>query len=106
MVYASYPWVIILVVSFFSNLLRFSLGVDGGGIRGLSALIILRKILEKYQDLHNPTELPRPHEVFDMAGGTSTGGFVYNTQVSMKAMLIIAHTQVDRPYAVSPQDDY
>jgi patatin-like phospholipase/acyl hydrolase len=39
-------------------------------MRGLSSLLILRAILLKI-DGKKP---PEPHEVFDLAGGTSTGG--------------------------------
>jgi patatin-like phospholipase/acyl hydrolase len=48
---------------------------DGGGIRGLSELIILREIMQRIQrqeDLHEP---PRPCDHFDMICGTGTGGY-------------------------------
>lgn len=44
--------------------------LDGGGVRGLSSLLILRYLM-KLMDPKNP---PKPCEVFDMIGGTSTGG--------------------------------
>lgn len=46
--------------------------IDGGGIKGLSALCILAKLME----LINPDDPPKPCHVFDMIGGPSTGGFV------------------------------
>jgi patatin-like phospholipase/acyl hydrolase len=46
------------------------LALDGGGVRGLSALMILRQLMETI-DLENP---PKPCDYFDMIGGTSTGG--------------------------------
>jgi patatin-like phospholipase/acyl hydrolase len=46
------------------------LALDGGGVRGLSSLLILRRLMEAI-DPHNP---PKPCDVFDMIGGTSTGG--------------------------------
>src|SRR5688572_23241639 len=50
---------------------------DGGGVRGLSSLYILRNLMDKLQDLDpNATELPKPCDVFDMIGGTSTGGLI------------------------------
>ena len=49
---------------------------DGGGIRGLSPLIMLREILYRIQQEERLPELPRPCDVFDLAGGTSTGGYV------------------------------
>jgi len=49
---------------------------DGGGVRGLSELIILREIMERIQYQRGLEELPLPCDYFDMIGGTSTGGFV------------------------------
>jgi predicted acylesterase/phospholipase RssA len=52
------------------------LSLDGGGIRGLSSLQILKQLLEgvaREQDLDEP---PKPCEFFDMIGGTSTGGLI------------------------------
>lgn len=46
---------------------------DGGGVRGLSSLIILKRVMDilgakmKRQDL-------QPYQYFDLIGGTSTGG--------------------------------
>lgn len=47
--------------------------LDGGGIKGLSSLYILEKILMT-KDPDRPD--PNPWEYFDMIGGTSTGGSV------------------------------
>ena len=46
------------------------LALDGGGVRGLSALMILEKLMETV----DPIDPPRPCNYFDMIGGTSTGG--------------------------------
>ena len=46
------------------------LALDGGGVRGLSALMILQQLMESV----NPDEPPKPCDYFDMIGGTSTGG--------------------------------
>ena len=46
------------------------LALDGGGVRGLSALIILEQLMETI----NPETPPKPCDYFDMIGGTSTGG--------------------------------
>jgi patatin-like phospholipase/acyl hydrolase len=46
------------------------LALDGGGVRGLSALIILKQLIEAV----NPDSPPKPCNYFDMIGGTSTGG--------------------------------
>ena len=46
--------------------------LDGGGVRGLSSLQIVRHLMESV----NPDFPPRPCEYFDMIGGTSTGGLI------------------------------
>lgn len=46
--------------------------LDGGGVRGLSSLYILKLLLERL----NPTQPPQPWQFFHMIGGTSTGGYV------------------------------
>ena len=46
------------------------LSLDGGGVRGLAGLMILKYMMEAI-DAQSP---PKPCEVFDIIGGTSTGG--------------------------------
>lgn len=48
------------------------LSLDGGGVRGLSSLLVLKRIMEEV-DPDNP---PHPRDWFDMIGGTSTGGLI------------------------------
>jgi patatin-like phospholipase/acyl hydrolase len=48
------------------------LALDGGGVRGLSALLILEQLMETI-DPENP---PKPCDYFDMIRGISTGGWV------------------------------
>lgn len=48
------------------------LSLDGGGIRGLSSLLIIQQLMETI----NPDNPPRPCEYFDMICGTSTGGLI------------------------------
>lgn len=48
-------------------------GQDGGGVRGLSALLILEYLMERINEDHDPPK--QPWEVFDLIGGTSTGGY-------------------------------
>jgi patatin-like phospholipase/acyl hydrolase len=48
------------------------LALDGGGVRGLSALHILKQLMELV-DSENP---PKPCDYFDLIGGTSTGGLI------------------------------
>jgi hypothetical protein len=52
------------------------LALDGGGIRGLSELLILFKLMEELKELTGATEAPHPADVFDIICGTSTGGLV------------------------------
>jgi len=48
------------------------LALDGGGVRGLSTLQILKQLM----DTIDPESPPKPCNYFDMIGGTSTGGLV------------------------------
>jgi hypothetical protein len=54
------------------------LALDGGGVKGLTSLLILRRLMVQLKrDPTDPGEdLPRPCEVFDLIGGTSTGGLI------------------------------
>ena len=51
------------------------LTLDGGGVRGLSSLLILKEIMEEVARKTGEVE-PRPCEYFDLIGGTSTGGLI------------------------------
>ena len=48
------------------------LSLDGGGVKGLSSLFALKVLMEAI----DPDSPPRPCEVFDLIGGTGTGGHV------------------------------
>ncbi|CZS93915.1 uncharacterized protein RCO7_08074 [Rhynchosporium graminicola] len=50
------------------------LSLDGARVRGLSTLIILRYLMANIHDGLPPHEKRKPYEVFDLIGGTSTGG--------------------------------
>ncbi|KAJ5169056.1 uncharacterized protein N7482_004650 [Penicillium canariense] len=52
------------------------LSLDGGGIRGLSSLLILERIMVKVRDARHLSYVPRPCDHFDLIGGTSTGGII------------------------------
>ena len=58
------------------------LSLDGGGIRGLSALYISKKLMKRI----DPINLPKPCEQFDMIAGTGTGGYVLSLR-PMKSTL-------------------
>ncbi|KAK3935444.1 acyl transferase/acyl hydrolase/lysophospholipase [Diplogelasinospora grovesii] len=48
------------------------LALDGGGVRGLSSLMILKQLMSTV----DPDSPPKPCDYFDMIGGTSTGGLI------------------------------
>ena len=52
------------------------LSLDGGGVRGLSALYILKNLMRNVNSERQRRGLSavKPCEVFDLIGGTSTGG--------------------------------
>ncbi|KAL2886886.1 Vegetative incompatibility protein HET-E-1 [Ceratocystis lukuohia] len=52
------------------------LSLDGGGVCGLSSLLILENIMECIQKSESSSEAPRPCDRFDLIGGTGTGGAV------------------------------
>ncbi len=52
------------------------LSLDGGGVRGLSSLYILRDIMLQLSLERGSQTILRPCDVFDLIGGTSTGGYV------------------------------
>jgi len=54
------------------------LSLDGGGVRGLSTLYILKNIMDKLNDNRQKAGSPavQPCEIFDLIGGTSTGGLI------------------------------
>ncbi|KAI1356632.1 phospholipase [Xylaria sp. FL0043] len=54
------------------------LSLDGGGVRGLSTLYVLQRIMSRLNDERREIGLPdvKPCEVFDLIGGTSTGGLI------------------------------
>ncbi|RDW59053.1 hypothetical protein BP5796_11977 [Coleophoma crateriformis] len=52
------------------------LSLDGGGIKGISELLILQHIMTAVRDELELEEEPRPCDYFDLVGGTSTGGLI------------------------------
>ena len=52
--------------------------LDGGGVRGLSSLYILLQLMTAIE----PANPPKPCEVFDLIGGTGTGGLVFLFEIS------------------------
>lgn len=53
------------------------LSLDGGGVRGLFSIMVLEKALEEVHQLEGGIgSTPKPCEVFNLIGGTSTGGLL------------------------------
>lgn len=59
------------------------LALDGGGVRGLSSLLIVQRLLQEVQRIMEENgqsttdgKPPRPCEYFDLICGTSTGGLI------------------------------
>ncbi|KAJ9161398.1 Patatin-like protein 2 [Coniochaeta hoffmannii] len=52
------------------------LSLDGGGVRGVSELVMLDRIMRRVQEIEGLPELPRPCDYFDLMAGTSTGGLI------------------------------
>ena len=58
------------------------LSLDGGGVRGLSTLLILKELMAQLsREMESPEDdsqfsLPLPCDYFDLICGTSTGGLI------------------------------
>ena len=50
--------------------------IDGGGIKGYTALLILRRILRTLSAEASGSPPPKPCDIFDLIAGTSTGGII------------------------------
>jgi len=86
------------------HLCQFSIYVlitpDGGGVRGVSELIILQQLMLNIQKYYRLPTIPKPCEVFDMIGGTSTGGLI----AIMLGRLQMSVDQVLDEYTVLSKD--
>jgi len=66
----------------FTDIMSYGLtfGVDAGGPQGISQLLILKDVMEKLSEdeiSNSEGSVKRPCEVFDMIGGSGTGGSVW-----------------------------
>lgn len=58
------------------------LALDGGGVKGISSLVVLGAIMEQVkaleieQEINNSENERLPKDYFELAGGTSTGGLI------------------------------
>ncbi|CAE6503534.1 unnamed protein product, partial [Rhizoctonia solani] len=53
--------------------------IDGGGVRGLSSLLLLQEVMNRLQVLEGQGELVKPVDWFDVIAGTGTGGLIFAT---------------------------
>ena len=67
------------------------LSLDGGGVRGLSTLMILRALMNRINAERSDRgqAAVKPCQLFDLIGGTSTGGYVSCTRISFSANAIV-----------------
>ncbi|KAH7335104.1 acyl transferase/acyl hydrolase/lysophospholipase, partial [Pyrenochaeta sp. MPI-SDFR-AT-0127] len=49
---------------------------DGGGVRGLSELVILQELMSRVNKKRRRHDQLEPWQLFDMIGGSSTGGLM------------------------------
>jgi patatin-like phospholipase/acyl hydrolase len=72
------------------------LSLDGGGVRGISSLYILKELMAQASRQlaadkpDEPSSIPRPCQVFDMICGTSTGGLI--ALMLGRLEMVIPHT--------------
>jgi patatin-like phospholipase/acyl hydrolase len=52
------------------------LALDGGGVRGIVALVMLQELMARVQKRDGLKQVPRPADYFELAAGTSTGGII------------------------------
>ena len=52
------------------------LALDGGGVRGIVALVLLEELMKRVKAREGLAEVPRPADYFELAAGTSTGGII------------------------------
>ncbi|KAK3356214.1 acyl transferase/acyl hydrolase/lysophospholipase [Neurospora tetraspora] len=50
------------------------LSLDGGGVRALSEVMMLDRIMKRIQEKNGLTEIPKPCDYFHLIGGIGTGG--------------------------------
>ncbi|KAI3391247.1 hypothetical protein diail_7682, partial [Diaporthe ilicicola] len=52
------------------------LALDGGGVRGVMSLVVLKELMKRVQKRKGLDKEPRPVDYFELAAGTSTGGII------------------------------
>ena len=76
------------------------LTIDGGGLQGITTLIVLDKLLKTIsQESEDPEKVLRPCDVFDVISGTGTGGwlalFLGRFQMSVSTAMAEWHSLID-----------
>jgi Patatin-like phospholipase len=66
--------------------------LDGGGVRGISALVILEEIMKEVRRRENLKDVPLPCDYFDLIGGTSTGGLIAIMLGRLRMVLTVLRT--------------
>ncbi|CVK94922.1 related to calcium-independent phospholipase A2 [Fusarium mangiferae] len=74
------------------------LSLDGGGVRGLSSLYVLKRIMDGYNaERKKLGQSPqKPADIFDLIGGTSTGGLI---------AIMLGRLQMDVDECISAYND-
>jgi hypothetical protein len=72
-------------------------------VRGLSTLLILDYLMRRVNEGRPIAQQRKPHEIFDMIGGTSTGGYALNVLIRVES-LVLRPIQIDR-YNDRPLED-
>lgn len=80
------------------------LSIDGGGVRGLSALVLLEQLMEHVNDKRESQGLGKqePWELFDLIGGTSTGGYAVSFRLA--GVKVADSRQAHSDFTRSPTD--
>ncbi|KAF5630109.1 calcium-independent phospholipase A2 [Fusarium sp. NRRL 52700] len=74
------------------------LSLDGGGVRGLSSLYVLKRIMDGHNAERNKfgQSPQKPADIFDLIGGTSTGGLI---------AIMLGRLQMDVDECISAYND-
>ncbi|KAK1600469.1 acyl transferase/acyl hydrolase/lysophospholipase [Colletotrichum navitas] len=76
--------------------LVYLLSLDGGGIRGISELVILHEIMKRLKEVAGLKEEPKPRGYFHLIGGTSTGGTFKEATLDKVIRDIVAQRRLEK----------
>lgn len=91
------------------------LSLDGGGVKGISSMVILKRLMDRIRDVENQVNVEkgepmvkderRPVDYFDLAAGTSTGGLIalMLLRLNMKCSEVIAQYDLLAKEVFSPK---